>query len=562
MAERLELEIVLTDKVTAATKQIMDALKAMEASAKKAGGSSFPGIPKAQIDKQQKAWENMWGKVGMAANQAAYKQQQSFANMWQKIGMAKAKADAESTKGITAGLHGAAESFGSKLKHVITGVAIGELVAHGLEKGLEFLKEGITEVFSAAAHEEQKSLAFKLTLGADAGKELQEQIDDIYKKTPFIQGRVEDMALGLKNAGFSAREMWSTIAGAGDIEALTGGKIKGEEFAQSMENIKLRGGIGRKQLVGMHLNAPEFYKKIATDKGISTKAAEKLASAGGGMDPKELMDRIFGSIEKRTGKQLGGAGEDLSKTVGAQFDKIKNLPEQYFKHIADSPAWQRLGTTMSHLLDALSPDKEPGKGILTALIKAFDTLLLKIEAALTPENIEAFSKGIQKALTFLGDMPNILDKIVTVSEILMTIWAGGKIVSAITAVTGGITALSIPLIALAAAAVGIYGAYKHLKDVEEAAQKAVSDPTRVNEFSSADKRKKATERAQGIGGYEGGFSAAPKVASTSKTNNISVPNMNVNITSSAENFSSQEVAMKIHSGAVSGFESAAIQSGI
>lgn len=599
MAEKLELDLELVDKIAGPAKKAADALRGIESAAQKAqsalGLKSTAASDQATIkaaSKQQSAFANSWAKIGMAAEKerirqekatekAAVKHQKAFADSWAKIGMAATKAQSSHAE-HESWLGKGAEEFGHKLRNAVAAAAIAEVMFKGVEKVVDFLKEGVMEAFKIGAHEEKQTLAFRLTLGEHGGKEAQEDVDRFYKKSGFTQSRAEDMMLGLRRTGFSAKNARTAIAAAGDVEA--GGGARAEDTLEFLKKIQLKGGVSKKELVGLNINVNEFYKKLSKSLGTDVEGAKKKSEEGG-IDPALIRDLIYAGIEKSQGGKIGTGSELASKTMGARFEKLQNLPEQYLKHMSESPAWKTLSEKLGGVLEGLDPESENGKKIMASLFSVFGKLANAIGSALTPANIDKFAAAISSAVEFLTKIPAIINTIVTVSEVLATIWAGSKIVGifstlasimptlgtglgAVTLAVGGIAA---PLLAAAAAAgalatafVTIQNAAKDLGGWDRVAKDFKSwiggeTPASANDDINSNSPQWKKDRAAGVS------AATPfhVAKGGNRATNINVPQINVEIHPAKDdtNHTKQTITQEIFKASVTGFELASMQGG-
>jgi hypothetical protein len=142
---------------------------------------------------------------------------------------------------------------------------------------------------------------------------------------------------------------------------------------------------------------PDFYKTLGAKLKISAKAAEKLAEQGGGkIDPQLIMNMITESVNKSQGGIAGTGGNEYAKTFEARVAKIKNLPEEYFRKLADSPAFQHTADLLGGLLEKLDPDSPAGRRIQSAIEAMFD----KIDALVgNPEDAAgALANSIENAV--------------------------------------------------------------------------------------------------------------------------------------------------------------------
>lgn len=373
-------------------------------------------------------------------------------------------------------------SFGRQVGAAFLGDLLAEGLIEGAKKSVEIIFEGVKKAFEAGAASENLRLGAKLTLGKGAG-EFNEDVGRFSKVTGLDDDAIKGMLLPVRRAGFDQKGARSAFAIAADLAAGNGkggdqGAISG--VLDTLTDIKLKGGVGEKRLVSMGVNAPDFYKALA--KKLKTSAATaKDRAEGGKVDPQLLINTIGEAVEKQQGGKLGTGAIAYGKTFEARFKKLTNLPEEYLKAVSESPAWTALSDRMGKALEALDPDGPRGQKIVGALVKAFEKLVGYVDKIFTPENIDKFADGAAKAAEMLGNIPQYLNQIVTVSEVLASIWAGSKIVGAITSLAtllpgvatvagtavGAIAPLAAPLLAVAAAAGAVGFAIARIKSTAD-----------------------------------------------------------------------------------------------
>jgi hypothetical protein len=358
-------------------------------------------------------------------------------------------------------------SFGKTMGAAFLGDLLAESLIEGAKKAVEIVFEGVKKAFEAGAAAENLRLGAKLTLGKGAG-EFNEDVGRFSKMTGLDDDAIKGMLLPVRRAGFDQKGARSAFAIAADLAAANGkggdqGQISG--VLDTLTDIRLKGGVGEKRLVSMGVNAPEFYKSLGKKLKVSAASAKDRAE-GGKVDPQLLINTIGEAVEKQQGGKLGTGAIAYSKTFEARSKKLFNLPEEYLKSVSESPAWTALSDRMGKALEALDPDGPRGKKIVGALVQAFEKLVGYVDKFMSPENIDKFADGVTSVVDMLGKIPSYLNTIVTASEVLATIWAGSKIVGAVSSlatllpgvatVAGGAVAaiapLAAPLLAVAAAA--------------------------------------------------------------------------------------------------------------
>lgn len=447
-AEMLEWELRLRDGVTGPSKKMADGMRRWQREADKAQAASDRAADKAakaaekQAAKQEKLRRSMDFSQELERTEKQLRKLERDPAGYKKLIKAQRELREQREKlEKQVGGEGFLKSFKNafSLDRFTKAAFYGELMAEGVMKAGEFLLESVkkaveffTDGLKGAAAYENLKLGYSLSLGEKGGAESRKDIERFAKMTGFDDDEIAKLILPMRRAGFDQKASRTAFAGAVDIAAGMGkggdlGLIQG--ILDTFQHIKLKGGVSEKLLPSIGVDAPAFYKSLAKSQGVSTEAAKKMATEGK-IDPQTLLNTIYDQIEKRQGgKQLGSGGVAYGNTVEAKYHKLQQLPEEYMKKIADSPAWTRLSERMGKVLEALDPDGPMGERVIGKLMSTFEKLEGWVERTFTPENIEAFADELAK-------VPDYLDKIISAGEIIAVIWGGSKIVGAFTSLAG------------------------------------------------------------------------------------------------------------------------------
>ncbi len=471
MAERLSLELELLDKVGGPAKKAAEALRGVENQAKKAQKaldfSSELARTRAQLDKiklDPKGFHDL-SKAQKALREEREKMKKSLDGHGGFL--SSLKSGLKEHLGLE-GLGGklAKASFWGHLGASAV-VGIGEGFLEGAHKAVEILYDGIKEAFSAIGHEQERRAGYELTLGKERGTEAREAIEKFAPKTAFSASQNQDMMLPLFRAGLSGKAATTAYASALDLAA---GRGKGadsgavQEAVETFARIQQKGGVTAKQLSGIGLgetNVPAFFKDLGKTLHVSAEAAQKMAAKPGAIDPQILLNAVTDAINKQQGGEAGTGAEKAGKGLLGQWNKLKSLPEEFFNKLADSPALPKISKTIEGILEKLDPNGPVGAKIFAALEDAFNKIAGFIAETFTPENIDKF-------LVFLSQVPGYLKTAYDYGKLFAEIFVGGKIISALSSVAIGVSAVSAPFLAVGAAIVAIAVAFERI-------DKAVTD---------------------------------------------------------------------------------------
>jgi len=373
-------------------------------------------------------------------------------------------------------------SFGRMTGAAFLGDLLAESLIEGAKSAVELIGEGIKKAFEAGAKSEVLRVGEKLSLRGEAGG-FREDVGRFSKLTGFDDDNIRGMLLKTRRAGFNQQGARTAFAAAADVAAGEGqggnaGRV--QELLDAFTHIKLKGGVQERLLPNLGVDVKQFYASLAGElklgKGQAGIDAAKKRAEEGKVDPQLLLNTIYRGIESKQGGKLGTGAIAYSKTFESRAAKLANLPEEYLKAVSESPAWDKLSEKMGQTLSALDPDSPRGKKIVSALINDFDKLTTAFDKFLTPENVDKFADDVTHALEMISKIPDYMDKIVTASEVIGTIWAGSKIIGGFTSLvellpgiataagsaSAAIGALAAPLLATAAAVGSVAFAYERI----------------------------------------------------------------------------------------------------
>jgi hypothetical protein len=298
-------------------------------------------------------------------------------------------------------LHKSEDALRKQQKEMLTLGKVSDYVGGGLKRfatqtlthflalasfeGLKSVAEKIVDIgreaITTAASTQRLEKSFGLLMGAGS-EDLLSYLDGLAKNTEFTDGTLKSFASTLVRAGFKGEDLQYALAAVADMAALSEDKIGGASQAIAvLSRVKLQGMLGDRDLRGLGLNVAEFYKTLAADVGVGSKEVEKRMSAGL-IKPDVVMRTLEKAISAKTGKALGGAGVEMSTTVSARLDKVKDLPAQFYDQLANSPGMQSLSESMAKMLDVFNPDSPSGKKVsagMDRMLQRMADLLTKVD---------------------------------------------------------------------------------------------------------------------------------------------------------------------------------------
>lgn len=353
-----------------------------------------------------------------------------------------------------------------------------DLWVTGVRKSVELVAEGFQKAIEVGSRAEVLALGEESTLGKAGAAQFRDDASRFASQTGLDDDQIREMLLPLRNSGFSQDAARSAFAAASDVAVMRGkggdvGSI--QDALTAFETIMLKGGIGEKQLVGLHTNPKEVYESVAKDMGVSLDSAKKMVHEGGMSDPLKIINAIERSIAKREGGTLGTATDKYSTSMQAQLAMLRNLPDQYLKTVAESPAWRRLTDAVGRAVSRLDPSTPEGKKIVEKLGGIFERIADWISQLASDEGLTRVQAAIDTMLTGANLLVSAVQAFVDVLKVALDnpfMRAGAKI--------GTYLGTDVPNVA-AAAGLSISSA---APNVSRAQPVAMNAPTTVNVYNA------------------------------------------------------------------------------
>ncbi len=441
MAERLSLELELLEKVGGPAKKAAAALRSVELQAKKASSaldfSKELSRTKDQLNKiklDPKGYHDLI-KAQKALREEREKMKKSLDSHGGLFSSFKSGLKEHLGLDGMAGKMAKASFWGHLGASAVVG--IGEGFIEGAHKAVEIVYDGMKEAFGAIAKEQERVAGYDLTLGKKGSGEAREDIERFSKQTAFSASQNMDMMLPLFRAGLKGQDARTMYAASLDLAAGRGkGSDQGavNDAVELFAKIQQKGGVTTKQLAGVGLgetNIPAFFKDLGKSLHITAKEAEKRAATPGGIDPQILRNSIVMAIEKQQGGQAGTGAEKAGSSLFGMWNKLKELPEDFFEKLVNSPAIPRLTKMVGDILEKLSPDGPIGKRIIAGLEKMFDKLSVWVSDALSPENIDGFINAVAKIPEYLSTALSVIKELFAIATEFAVIWTAGKLIDGI-----------------------------------------------------------------------------------------------------------------------------------
>jgi hypothetical protein len=228
---------------------------------------------------------------------------------------------------------------------------------------IDVLKELGEEMISVAAKTERTNRSFELLFGAADGRETLEYIEGIAKYTEFTDDNLKSAAQSLAKVGFQGRDLTRALAASLDIAAFSPNKEEGMgEALASLERIKRTGRVDNRVLGGLGVGEKDFLKELSARTGQGSETLKKELEKGK-VNTEVALETLYSMIAKKTGKNLGGAGVEMGRTLSAQLTHLRDLPDQFMQKLAKSPGLEILKNGIGDILEKLDPDSPTGQKI-------------------------------------------------------------------------------------------------------------------------------------------------------------------------------------------------------
>lgn len=280
--------------------------------------------------------------------------------------------------------------LGGEATHTFTSMFAAQAVWDTMKEGVHEIKAMAVEMLEVAGHAERTRMAFENMLGVEPGHEMLEYLERVSKSTEFGVESVKQYGQELLEAGFDAGNLDRALASVADVASRSPDKMAGAGGAvAALSRAMLSGTIDARSLRRIKLAPGAFYKQMAGDLGISTKEVQKQLAAGK-ISKENLINSIFKALAIKGGGTLGAAGAKMSEGFEARWLKFREIGEEIFKGLADSPGLVKLGEVMQGITEIFDPKSPGGRSI----IRGISETMTKVAEALGAVDWSSVGEGI------------------------------------------------------------------------------------------------------------------------------------------------------------------------
>lgn len=267
-----------------------------------------------------------------------------------------------------------------------------EFAKEAIEGLVEKTRELGAEIIKSAAEEQRMMRVFANASGsAELGRMNEEWADLVSKLTEFNEAQTEGAFIDLKRVGTTDQLAKLSIKAAADVAAVS--KNKDEAFAATIaafQRIERTGHVDNRALAPLGLGVKDFAQ-LDSMRGKSTEQIKKILEEG-----KVDRDDLFRLIMAHTGeKSIGERAAGNADLLGTKLLKLQELPDKFFKKIADTKGIVSLSNAIQGILDKLDPDSPAGQRISNFLVGTFDKVAHAIESIDFGSKIELLTAAFE-----------------------------------------------------------------------------------------------------------------------------------------------------------------------
>ena len=286
--------------------------------------------------------------------------------------------------------HEAVEGLGEAMRglsemQLIGGMAVGELVARGVERTAEFAKDQIKDVLKGGMEEGSLQLQMKVLAGDDAGKELYEQIHNYIPKSLFGP-ELNHEAVVLLGMNETVSNILPDLKEFGDISMGDGQKM--QSLILALGEAKAQGHLSGLE---MRILRTTGFNPLVETARVTGETMEHLTERMA--EGKFSFEELRKSMEYATseGGRFNHMQERMLETPGGQYKEMVTNIEQAKTELglALLPAEANVMKAFMPMIEALPEELEKMRPSLELIINDFAELV-----KWTSNNTDTISKWV------------------------------------------------------------------------------------------------------------------------------------------------------------------------
>lgn len=158
---------------------------------------------------------------------------------------------------------------------------------------------------------EQSQIAWNTLLGSqEAAEEMQKNLQNLVKETPFDYAGVDKMAKSLSMAGFEGQDLLDAVVSVGDAVSAVGGNTDTATSAtRALYQMYSKGKVQAEEMMQLSEAGIPVWQILAKETGKSVAELQEMGSAG-----ELLAEEVLPMLVKGMGAEFAGAMEDQSQS--------------------------------------------------------------------------------------------------------------------------------------------------------------------------------------------------------------------------------------------------------
>lgn len=275
-------------------------------------------------------------------------------------------------KGVVNTMRGMVRGIGSSIGRMLTG-PIAQLAAlmAPLAAGA-FLVRG---QFETMADRIRFVRGFDIMLGAGQGERVMQRIVALSNQLGLNWRDTSQAARELFSKGFGEEQVFRLVQGFADLQSVNPGTDIGR-IALAMGQVRQAGrlqGDELNQLAEGGLNLSRVMPRIAEALRIDpTQVRDAMRS---GLITADIFEQaVLGAMAEQAGGTIGSIAEEMSHTLGGEWDRLRNAPDRFFERVAagGTESSNRLTASLRRVNEML--EGENGDRIVNLMASAVEGL--------------------------------------------------------------------------------------------------------------------------------------------------------------------------------------------
>jgi hypothetical protein len=292
-----------------------------------------------------------------------------------------------------------------------------ELAEKFAEKLFEVGKEFAELTIESANFGRESRIVFgALTGSSEKAEELTEYFERWGDAAGVAHTRTRDLVNTLTRGGFEGKNLNVVMNAAFDVESLTFGKKKAEEFADAFLDISEKGQLTSRGLMSLKGVLGEGgFDKLAGKLKLGTHGFHELQQAleQTPVGAHRAQQAILDVLEDLSGGKLGATREKLGHELPAIIQRFHNHVEELFTTVGQSDAWQKFLDVADRFAEAFDPATASGKRFEAAIEKVTTRAGELLDKFNKQENFDAF---VEKMTRFADSAATVAKAILAITE--------------------------------------------------------------------------------------------------------------------------------------------------